>query len=66
MKKAKPVLRHGDEPKIIKCSNEKRLSKKIYAVIDEIINNGKSSIGIITKSLEEGKALEKIFKKNKN
>ena len=65
LKKAKPVLRHGDEPKIIKCSNEKDATEKIYAVIDEIINNGKSSIGIITKSLEEGKALEKIFKKNK-
>ena len=65
LKKAKPVLRHGDIPKIIKCSNEKEAVGKILTVIEEIINNGKSSIGIITKSLEEGKTLEKILKKNK-
>lgn len=65
LKKAKPVLRHGDKPKIIKCSNEKEAARKILTVIDEIENNGKSSIGIITKSLEEGKKLEKILKKNK-
>lgn len=65
LKKAKPVLRHGDIPKIIKCSNEKEAAGKIITVIEEIINNGKSSIGIITKSLEEGKTLEKILKKNK-
>lgn len=65
LKKAKPVLRHGDIPKIIKCSNEKEAAGKIFTVIEEIVNNGKSSIGIITKSLEEGKTLEKILKKNK-
>ncbi|MBS5937201.1 RNA polymerase recycling motor HelD [Clostridium sp.] len=65
LKKAKPVLRHGDIPKIIKCSNEKEAAGKILTVIEEIINNGKSSIGIITKSLEEGKILEKILKKKK-
>lgn len=65
LKKAKPVLRHGDIPKIIKCSNEKEAAGKIITVIEEITNNGKSSIGIITKSLEEGKTLEKILKKNK-
>lgn len=65
LKKAKPVLRHGDIPKIIKCSNEKEAAGKIITIIEEIMNNGKSSIGIITKSLEEGKTLEKILKKNK-
>ena len=65
LKKAKPVLRHGDIPKIIKCLNEKEAAGKILTVIEEIIKNGKSSIGIITKSLEEGKTLEKILKKNK-
>lgn len=65
LKKAKPVLRHGDIPKIIKCSNEKEVAGKIITIIEEIMNNGKSSIGIITKSLEEGKTLEKILKKNK-
>lgn len=65
MKKTKPVLRHGEEPKIIKCVSEKDAAEKILTIIDEIINNGKSSIGIITKSLQEGKILEKIFKRNK-
>lgn len=63
LKNAKPVLRHGDKPKIIKCDSDKEAAKKIKDIVDEIIKKGKSSIAIITKTLEEGKALEKMIKK---
>lgn len=66
LKNAKPVLRHGDKPKVIKCSSDKEAVKKIREIIDEIINKGKSSIAIITKTLEEGKTVEKLIKKSTN
>ncbi len=64
LKSAKPVLRHGEAPKIIKCINEKEAVQNINNIITEIINNDKSSIAIITKGLEEGKILEKLIKKH--
>lgn len=63
LKPAKPVLRHGEVPKIIKCNDEKDAVKNINNIITEIISNSKSSIAIITKGLEEGKNLEKLIKK---
>ena len=63
MKPAKPVLRHGDKPKIIKCNNEKDAIKNIDIIINEIINNDKKIIAIITKDILEGKNLEKKMKK---
>ena len=66
LKNAKPVLRHGEKPKVIKCSSDKEAAIKIKEIIDEIIKNGKSSIAIITKTLDEGKKLEKIIKKEIN
>ena len=66
LKNAKPVLRHGDVPEIVKCSSDKEAVKKIIDIINEIINKGKSSIAIITKTLDEGKKIEKIIKKETN
>ena len=63
LKNAKPVLRHGDVPKLVKCNSDKEAAIKIKDIVDDIINNGKKSIAIITKTLEEGKKLEKIIKK---
>ncbi|MDV4150077.1 RNA polymerase recycling motor HelD [Clostridium sp. AL.422] len=63
LKNAKPVLRHGEEPKVIKCNSDKEAVKKIKDIIAEIKNRGKSSIAIITKTLDEGKKVEKIIKK---
>lgn len=60
---AKPVLRHGDDP-IVKVSNDKKESAKlIEEIIKEIESKGKSSIGIITRSMEEAKDLEKNIKR---
>ncbi|USS01946.1 RNA polymerase recycling motor HelD [Clostridium septicum] len=63
LKSAKPVLRHGKEPSIIKCNENCEIVDNINRIISEIKDEGKSSIAIITKSLEEGKALEKMLKK---
>lgn len=60
---AKPVLRHGDDP-IVKLSSDKKESAKlIEGIIQEIENKGKSSIGIITRTIEEAKELEKNIKR---
>ncbi|MDC4241929.1 UvrD-helicase domain-containing protein [Clostridium tertium] len=64
LKRAKPVLRHGESPKIIKCNNSKDVIKNINSIITEVMNKGKSSIAIITKGIEDGKILEKLIKKN--
>ncbi|WP_066894948.1 RNA polymerase recycling motor HelD [Clostridium nigeriense] len=66
LKNAKPVLRHGEKPKIVKCNSEKEAALKIKDIINEIFEKGKSSIAIITKTVEEGKAIEKIIKKETN
>lgn len=63
LKPAKPVLRHGEKPKIINCKDKKESIKEIDNIIKEIKSIGKSSIAIITKSIEEGKELEKLIKK---
>ncbi len=63
LKDAKPVLRHGVKPKIIKIIND----DEYYNVIDDIINNvtkdGKHSIAIITKDNSEALRIYKILKK---
>ncbi|MGL5354567.1 MAG: RNA polymerase recycling motor HelD, partial [Clostridium sp.] len=65
LKAARPVLRHGDKPVIVKCADKKESALEIEKIITEIKSKGKSSIAIITKSLEEGKDLEKLMKKSK-
>lgn len=64
LKRAKPVLRHGEVPKVIKCDNEKDAVKSINNIIAEVMDKGKSSIAIITKGIEEGKTVEKLMKKH--
>lgn len=64
LKGAKPVLRHGDVPKVVKCSDRKESIVEINSIIDEIKSKDKSSIAIITKTLEEARELEKLMKKS--
>ena len=66
LKKAKPVLRHGDYPEVIKCENGKESVKEIKKLITSINEKGKSSIAIITKTLEDAQVLEKLMKKDKS
>lgn len=65
LKDAKAVLRHGEEPKIIKFDESE---KNIYKIIDKIIEKirelGKISIAIITKDSKQAQKVEKILKNN--
>lgn len=65
IKISKPVLRHGDEPKIIKIQDEKEISGKIDEIIEFVKDKEKNSIAIITKDEKEAKEVEKILKKSK-
>ncbi|MEG2291528.1 MAG: RNA polymerase recycling motor HelD [Clostridium sp.] len=64
LKAAKPVLRHGEVPKVINCADKKESILTMNSIITEIKSKDKSSIAIITKSLEEGRDLEKLMKKS--
>jgi DNA helicase II / ATP-dependent DNA helicase PcrA len=63
LKDAKPVLRHGTKPKIIKIKDD----EDYLSVIDEIINNvksnGKRSVAIITKDILEASKIYKLLNK---
>ena len=64
LKPAKPVLRHGESPKIVKCLDKKESIIEINNIINEIKAKDKNSIAIITKSLDEARDLEKLIKKS--
>ena len=66
LKSAKPVLRHGDKPEVIKSVSRKNSVVIIEEIIRKLHSNGKHSIAIITKSYNEGKILEKELKKHTN
>ena len=66
LKSAKPVLRHGDKPEVIKSVSRKNSVVIIEEIIRKLHSNGKHSIAIITKSYNEGKILEKELKKYTN
>ena len=65
IKSSKPVLRHGDNPKVIKVEDKKEIINKIDEIVEFIKDNKKDSIAIITKDEIEAKELEKILKKSK-
>ena len=65
IKISKPVLRHGDEPKIIKVKDKKEITEKIDEIIKFVKDKEKNSIAIITKDEKEAKEVEKILKKSK-
>ena len=67
LKNAKPVLRHGDKPKIINVNNEDEYVENIDKIIDEVKSKGKNSVAIITKNIDAALNLyKKIKKKSKN
>ncbi|MEG2109557.1 MAG: RNA polymerase recycling motor HelD [Clostridium sp.] len=63
LKDAKPVLRHGDKPTIIKLEDESRLQKVIEEIVLRVKDSGKNSIAIITKDSTEAEVLEKALKR---
>ena len=66
LKTAKPVLRHGDKPKIKKTALRRESIRIMEEIIDKLKDQGKHSIAIITKTYAEGKVLEREFKKHTN
>lgn len=60
---AKPVLRHGDEPELIKYINYKDFALKVEDIVEKVHNAGKNSIAIIGKSKDQCKKISDNLKK---
>ena len=63
LKDAKPVLRHGTKPKIIKIKDNEDYHNVIDEIIANVKNNGKRSVAIITKDILEASKIYKLLKK---
>ncbi|MDU4883294.1 RNA polymerase recycling motor HelD [uncultured Clostridium sp.] len=66
LKSAKPVLRHGEKPEVIKSVSRRESVRMIEEIVKRLNSKGKHSIAIITKTYSEGKVLEKELKKHTN
>ncbi|WP_297711860.1 RNA polymerase recycling motor HelD [Clostridium sp.] len=64
LKSAKPVLRHGEKPEVIKSASRRASVQMIEKIIKNLNSKGKHSIAIITKTYSEGKILERELKKH--
>ena len=62
LKDAKPVLRHGEKPKIVKISSGDEYTSALEKIIKEVQNYGKKTIAIITKNMLQGEEIYKILK----
>lgn len=63
---SKPVFRHGEKVKVIKCKDLKDIVLDMEQKIKEFKNDGYKTIAIVCKTLEEGKELLEYFKGSKN
>ncbi|WP_024613536.1 RNA polymerase recycling motor HelD [Clostridium sp. Ade.TY] len=63
LKDAKPVLRHGMVPKIVKVKDDVEISENVDEIIKKTHEEGKSVVALITKDSKEAEKLEKILKK---
>ena len=66
LKDAKPVLRHGDKPRIIKIKDKEEYGIEIDKIIEEVRSKGKKSIALICKDVKDCVNLSKLLKKNSN
>ena len=62
---AKPVVRHGEKPLILKFKSKKEMLNEVEKKLLEIISKGYKSIALIGKTLEECKIIHSELKKNK-
>ncbi len=65
LKDAKPVLRHGKKPQIIKVSKDAEVKIAIEKIINDVKEEGKRTIAIITKDGLEAKKIYSYLKKSK-
>ncbi len=64
LKSARPVLRHGEKPEVIKSASRRESVRRIEEIVKRLNDKGKHSIAIITKTYGEGKVLERELKKH--
>lgn len=62
LKNARPVLRHGEKPKIVETTKE-NIANSIDEIIDDVHKKEKNTIAIITKNIKESEELYKLLKK---
>lgn len=60
--KAKPVLRHGTEPMLIRCRTRNEMLADIAHQVHTLKQEGFSAIAIVTKTVEESKKAYKALK----
>ncbi|MFR1782873.1 MAG: RNA polymerase recycling motor HelD [Sarcina ventriculi] len=60
---AKPILRHGDKPEIIKFNNNKEFCEMVDKIVEKIIEAGRTSIAIIGKNKKECKKIKDAIRK---
>lgn len=65
LKDAKPVLRHGKKPQIVKVSKEEEYKNVIEDVISKVKDEGKRTIAVITKDSSEAGKIYKLLKKSR-
>lgn len=63
---AKPILRHGDIPQLIKFLDDKDFSEKLNSICEELEVGNKKTVAIICKNMEQCNALGKSIKKYSN
>lgn len=61
LKPAKPVLRHGMEPELIKYTGAAEFRKKVDEIVKEVEKAGKKNTAIICKTYSQCKQVEKIL-----
>ena len=62
---AKPVVRHGEKPSMIKFKTKKEILNEADKKISDLISEGYKSIAIICKTPKESKSVHNELKKNK-
>lgn len=63
LKDAKPVLRHGIKPQIMKIKDDEEYCAIIEEIISNVKEDGKRTIAVITKDSSEASKIHKILKK---
>ncbi|MBU5487834.1 UvrD-helicase domain-containing protein [Clostridium sp. MSJ-8] len=63
LKDAKPVLRHGDKPKVIEILEDKDYIEEIDKIITKIRDEGKKSVALICKDIDRATAISKLLKR---
>ncbi len=65
LKDAKPVLRHGARPEIVKILNDEEYLSAIENIIENVVEQGKRTIAVITKDGLEAAKIYNLLKKSK-